>query len=235
MCKNKQLLQITAGRGPAECTWIVARVLKVLLSEARDHGLQATVISRQEGEPNGTLLSAAVMLNGQNLACFLASWTGTVQWIGRSPYRKFHKRKNWFVSVQCIHGPAAHMALHEGDVRYEATRSSGPGGQHVNKVNTAVRATHLPTGLSVVASDQRSQHQNKQAARKRLEQALQAEKLKEQQSQLQENWQQQTDVARGNAVRTFEGADFKACHTQRKNRQSRKTDKQVWKRDIEGR
>ncbi|MFA0964494.1 peptide chain release factor H [Roseivirga sp. BDSF3-8] len=230
---NEQLIQITAGRGPAECTWVVARVLKVLLAEARNEGLEAEVISRQEGQENGTLQSAAVKLRGKNLKDFLDDWEGTVQWIGRSPFRKFHKRKNWFVSVQRIHDPGAHLTLQDREVRYEATRSGGPGGQHVNKVSTAVRATHLPTGLSVLASDHRSQHQNRQAARKRLEMALQEEKLKEQQAKLQENWLNQIEVERGNAIRTFEGTDFRPRHKASKKRQRRTADKQAWKKDIE--
>jgi peptide chain release factor len=86
----------------------------------------------------------------------------------------------------------------------------------------------------VLAGDQRSQHQNKKAARKRLEQVLQAEKLKEQEQQLQENWQQQTEVERGNAVRTFQGADFKPRHSRSKSRENRTADKQAWKKYIEG-
>ncbi|MGB3182911.1 MAG: peptide chain release factor H [Cyclobacteriaceae bacterium] len=229
----EQLVQVTAGRGPAECAWVVARVLKKLLAEARNDGLKAEVISRREGQENGTLQSAAVKLTGSGLTEFLSRWEGTVQWIGRSPYRKLHKRNNWFVSVQCIHDPGAHLVLHDRDVRYEATRAGGPGGQHVNKVSTAVRATHLPTGLSVLASDHRSQHQNRQAARARLEAALQAEKLKEQQDKLQENWMNQIEVERGNAVRTFSGTDFKPQHKASKKRHSRAADKRGWKKDVE--
>ena len=92
-------MQITSGRGPAECCWVVARVLKVLIEECEDRKLSYQVVDRQEGPENGTLASALLEVTGYQVEDQLQSWIGTVQWIGKSKYRKFHKRKNWFVGV----------------------------------------------------------------------------------------------------------------------------------------
>jgi len=91
----EKILQITAGRGPAECCWVVAQVLKFLLEDARKNGILCTTLHREKGIENGTLFSASIMLEGEKLDGFVKEWLGTVQWIGQSQFRKFHKRKNW--------------------------------------------------------------------------------------------------------------------------------------------
>ena len=88
-------------------------------------------------------------------------------------------------------------------------RSSSAGGQHVNKVSSAIRATHVPTGVSTVCMDSRSQHQNKKTARDRLILKLEKEEIKQLKNQFQTTWMNQTQVQRGNPVRVFEGSDFK--------------------------
>ena len=113
------MLQLTAGRGPAECCWVVAKVLNVLLEEARQQGLEATVLSRTKGQENGTLQSALVRIVAEDASSFLASWTGTVQWVGQSKFRKFHKRKNWFIAVCLIDGEHTVAAVREQDIRYD--------------------------------------------------------------------------------------------------------------------
>jgi peptide chain release factor len=88
--------------------------------------------------------------------------------VAPSPIRPHHKRKNWFVGVFRLEAPAPSPELREADVRFETLRAGGPGGQHQNVTDSAVRATHVPTGLSVVARSERSQHRNKAAALARL-------------------------------------------------------------------
>ena len=225
------ILQITSGRGPAECCWVVAQVLKFLLEEARDKGLKATVLHREKGPENGTVYSATIQLKGEKLSAFEASWTGTVQWIGKSQFRKFHKRKNWFVGINKIEVNKSHFQLEDKDLKFDAIRSGGPGGQHANKVSSAVRATHIPTGLAVLASDQRSQLQNKKLALKRLTLVLQVAQLNQLKQSAQNNWQNHNELKRGNPIRVFEGSDFKR---KKKNKKyDRSQSKNDFRSDIE--
>jgi peptide chain release factor len=224
---NTKYLQITAGRGPAECTWVVAQVLKKLLAEAQEKGLETTILDREKGEENGTIASVLVQLTGNETAIFCKSWIGTIQWIGKSTFRKFHQRKNWFIGVFEVEMSQANL-FNEKDIQYQAIRSSGAGGQHVNKVSSAIRATHLPTGISVVAMDSRSQHQNKKLATERLIQKLEANNLELLKSQIQNQWNNQLLVERGNPLRTFEGSDFK----KQKTETSYKKERQQLKKDL---
>ena len=96
------LIQMSAGRGPEECARLVARVLEIFLKEARTQNLNAEVVSTVLGPLNHTLLSALLQVNGPNVDEFLKKWLGTIQWMALSPYRKFCKRKNWFVGVQAF-------------------------------------------------------------------------------------------------------------------------------------
>jgi peptide chain release factor len=223
----KKILQITAGRGPEECTWVVAQVLKTLLDEANQLGLNPTLIHREVGNINGTVLSATVMVEGKNLQEFVESWKGTIQWIGQSQFRKMHKRKNWFIGIFELNSFQP-VVYNEKDFEYQAMRSSGAGGQNVNKVNTAVRAIYKPTGMAVVAMDSRSQHQNKKLATERLLEKLNEENLKTIQNQIQSEWQNQTEVQRGNPIRIFKGSDFKKQKTEK----NFKSERQKLKRDL---
>lgn len=221
------IIQITAGRGPAECTWVVAQVLKKVLQEAQDSDLMATVLYREAGSENGTVESALVALEGKNAVEFAASWKGTIQWIGQSQFRKMHKRKNWFIGIFEVNKPKQSV-IHEKDIQYQAMRSSGAGGQHVNKVSSAIRATHVPTGTSAVAMDSRSQHQNKKLAKDRLLEKLETVNLEFMKNEFQKQWMNQMQIERGNPVRTFKGTDFKKTKEEKNN----KTERQRFKKEL---
>jgi len=197
------LIQITSGRGPEECSRVVAKVLEVLLKEARSENLEAEVVDTVPGNLNGTLLSALVQLKGAEVEAFIGNWQGTVQWIAQSPYRKFHKRKNWFVGVQAFEMTAA-FDWDARQVVCESMRASGPGGQHVNKTESAIRAKHLPSGITVVASERRSQLQNKAEALARLKAKVMQWQTQEVAARLQSQWEQHNALVRGNPVRTFQ-------------------------------
>lgn len=157
---NKIYLQITSGRGPAECCRVVALVLERILIQAKELKLETEVIEREQGEINRTLFSAIVSLEGVRWEEIVDEWEGVIQWTAQSPYRIYHKRKNWFIGIKSF----TPSEINETDMKfitYQTLRSSGAGGQHVNKTETAVRATHAPSGISVTASDQRSQYQIK--------------------------------------------------------------------------
>lgn len=199
---KKMMIQITSGKGPAECCRVVARVQNLMLKQAKQQGIQLEVLENKAGGLNGTLLSATMMATGSNLDAFVKEWNGTMQWIAQSPYRKYHKRKNWFVGVS-VFDVKELMQWNPKDVKLETCRSSGPGGQNVNKVETAVRGTHLPSGLQVMAMDSRSQLENKKLCLARLEAKImiwQTEQLIEQQ---QNQWQEHNALERGNPVKTI--------------------------------
>ncbi|WP_296150457.1 peptide chain release factor H [uncultured Flavobacterium sp.] len=204
----EKIIQITAGRGPAECTWVVAQVLKKVLEEAQEQSLETFVLQRETGSENGTVETATLSVKGKNVDEFVKSWLGTIQWIGQSQFRKMHKRKNWFIGIFEIE-KQKNSEISENDIQYQAMRSSGAGGQHVNKVSSAIRATHIPTGIAVVAMDSRSQHQNKKLATERLLKKLEDETLQQLKNHVGKQWENQLNIQRGNPIRTFTGTDFK--------------------------
>ena len=199
---NKVFLQITSGRGPTECCRVVAKVLEMILTEARQKGFDAEVVEREEGVVHRTLFSAVALVQGENLYDFIKSWEGTVLWIAQSPYRKFHKRKNWFVGVRRLAVPEI-SDWDEREIRFETSRASGPGGQHVNKTETAVKAIHIPTGTSATAADNRSQLQNRRLAMERLQVKLAAQKQEKLLAAEQSNWHNHNTLIRGNPVKTI--------------------------------
>ncbi|OXA94685.1 peptide chain release factor H [Flavobacterium oncorhynchi] len=204
----ERIIQITAGRGPAECTWVAAQVLKKVLEEAQDQQLDVVLLQRETGQENGTVETASIAVKGIDAENFVNSWVGTIQWIGQSQFRKMHKRKNWFIGIFEIE-PQKNVSVSENDIQYQAMRSSGAGGQHVNKVSSAIRATHIPTGIAVVAMDSRSQHQNKKLATERLLKKLEDEKLTQLKNHVGKQWENQLNIQRGNPIRVFTGSDFK--------------------------
>lgn len=199
---NKIYLQITSGRGPAECCRVVALILEQIIKEAANYNLSVEVLEREEGPLNRTLFSAVVILQGMNCDLFVKEWEGTIQWIAQSPYRIYHKRKNWFVGVNTFRVPDI-QKINEKDFTFQTFRASGPGGQHVNKTESAVRVTHLSSGLSVTASEQRSQLQNKKLATERLLIKLAAWEVEQTMRVAQENWNNHNTLQRGNPVKVI--------------------------------
>lgn len=204
---RKIMIQITSGKGPVECCRVVACVQSLMLKHAKQQNIEVEVLKNEVGELNGTLRSAVMMAQGANLETFVKEWNGTIQWIAQSPYRKYHKRKNWFVGVTTFDVQEL-MQWNPKDVKFETCRASGPGGQNVNKVETAVRGTHLPSGLQVLAMDSRSQLENKKLCLARLTSKVlvwQTEQLLKQQ---QHQWLQHQTLERGNPVKTIEAPLF---------------------------
>lgn len=206
-------IQITSGRGPEECCWVVANVVKQISKEGNEYNLKITVIDSEPGIKNHTLKSALLAIEGDStrMIKFVHSWQGTIQWIGKSPFRPFHKRKNWFVGVS-IENPVKIQQLtkwHQNDIRIETMKASGPGGQHVNKTDSAVRATHIPSKLSCIAKEERSQSLNKKLALSRLVKLLEEQKEKKLEHKQQIRWNKHNLLERGNPVRVFKGSKFK--------------------------
>ena len=208
--RGRVWLQITSGRGPAECQLAVAKLADVLEKEARKAGLACEVLDVVAGRERGAALSALLSLEGEGAHAFARKSRGSVLWICASPVRPGHKRKNWFVGVELLAPPDAEAsALRLADVTFEAMRASGPGGQHVNKTESAVRATHTPTGLVATAREERSQAMNKKLALARLAGLLADGAAAAKADVEHDRWAQHDALERGRAVRTFEGPSFK--------------------------
>jgi peptide chain release factor len=189
---------------------VVAQLLPILCGQAQQAGLVAELIDAVPGQEPDTLRSAMVALAGADAALLALadSWVGSVQWVGKSPFRPHHKRQNWFVGVERFAVPQVPQ-WSERELEFHTLRASGPGGQHVNKTESAVRVVHKPTGLAVVAREERSQQQNKKLALARLA-ALLAEKGQQAQAAAtQERWDQHNSLTRGNPVRTYAGRPFR--------------------------
>lgn len=215
----EKLIQITSGRGSLECQWVVAKVLKVFLEEAKNNSIHYEIIHREEGDENLTLKSVTIFLKSKRVNEFLKSWLGSICWTGKSTFRKLHKRTNWFIGIFELEG-LEKINFNEKDIQFQTTRSQGSGGQNVNKVNTAVRATHIPTGLSVFAQDSRSQLENKKLSISRLKEKVLDQNISMLQKRMQDTWNNHLQVQRGNPIRTFSGTDFKKII--RKNLSKRK-------------
>lgn len=214
-----KIIQITSGKGPLECQWVVAKVLKVFLEELKAQNIEHEMIHRENGDENLTLKSVTLQLKGKNIDPLLASWLGSILWIGKSTFRKLHKRSNWFIGIFELEG-LEKIQFNEKDIQFQTTRSQGNGGQNVNKVNTAVRATHKISGISVFAQDSRSQLENKKLAIARLKEKISALELEKLEKQIQNTWNNHLSVKRGNPIRTFEGSNFK---TTKENKSYKKT------------
>ncbi len=197
-----RLLQISSGRGPLECSRAVFGVFKEMVKEAKASGIDISLVSCEEDRSRDTYKSAVVSLRGESIDMFINGWIGSVQWIEQSPYRLSHKRKNWFVSISEL--PVVEESdLDMNNIRIDTMRSSGAGGQHVNKTESAVRVTHIPTGVMVAISAERSQHRNKAVAISLLMQKLTDENHRLAKVQERDNWQNHNELVRGNPVRVF--------------------------------
>ncbi|WP_281987752.1 peptide chain release factor H [Aquimarina aggregata] len=215
-----KIIQITSGRGPVECCWVVAQVLKYFIEDIKVARIKYTLLHREVGAENGTLQSATIQLQGNGLEPFLKDWLGTIQWIGKSSFRKFNKRKNWFIGIYEIE-ETEKMLLKENEIKFQAIRSSGAGGQHVNKVSSAIRAIHTKTGIQVLVMDSRSQHQNKKIALKRLQEKVDTYNNEQLKILVQHQWGNHLNLERGNPTRVFTGSDFKKQKTNKSYKSKR--------------
>jgi peptide chain release factor len=172
-------------------------------------GITAQIIEAEPSCEKGNMRSALLAFDGQGAETFADSWTGVIQWVFKSTYRPHHKRKNWFVSVKPYSEPAIGEVFSLADVRFETARASGPGGQYVNKTETAVRAIHIPTGKSAAAREERSQLMNKRLALARLALLFDEEKADKQKQSKSQLRHTHYELERGNPIRIYNGETLK--------------------------
>lgn len=213
-------VQWTAAQGPAVCGRVVHLLLPVFTEEADRAAIGCRTLELIAGDEKDTIRSALLALEGgEGLSTFLASWAGpgwrtqdaaTIQWIGRSPFRPEHRRKNWYVGLSVL-SPVERGAAgwRPEEVSWSATCAGGPGGQHANTASTAVRLTHLPTGWSVIAREERSQAMNRRLAEARLAAMLRTRAEAHQADAARERWERHHALERGNPVRVYRGVRLK--------------------------
>lgn len=192
------IIQISSGQGPAECELAVSKLLSSLQIEYPDIEILSTHKSRNEGCFSSVLFSTDEDLSHLE---------GSIQWICQSPFRPHHKRKNWFVDISII--PEQEVICTDQNIKFERFHCGGNGGQNVNKVETGVRLIHIPTGITVTSTSERSQLLNKKDALEKLNSILADRQLEQQRLQINNAWKEHNRIIRGNPVRIYEGLNFK--------------------------
>lgn len=192
------ILQLSSGQGPVECELAVRKLYEALQREYPDIEMLSAHASRETGCFTSILFSTE-----QDLS----ELEGSIQWICKSPFRPNHKRKNWFVDVSVI--PEVENICKEQEIRFERFHSGGKGGQNVNKVETGVRLIHIPTGITVTSTAERSQFANKRDALNKLNIILEQKEKEQKKKQVNSAWKEHTRIVRGNPVRVYEGMEFK--------------------------
>ena len=202
------LLQLSSGQGPIECCKAIGLATKLIVKECNAKNVSCTVIEAVDASEPGCFKSVLLKLDAAdtNTAKQLAlTWQGPMLWVCESRFRPKHKRKNWFFSGQVFEVNEMDMTDH---ITYQSCRASGAGGQHVNTTDSAIRATHTESGISVRVESERSQHANKKLAKALLFQKLEMQKQSQMSLQEKVRRQQHWELERGNPVRTFKGEKF---------------------------
>ncbi|OAT49475.1 putative peptide chain release factor [Proteus hauseri ATCC 700826] len=197
------LLQFSSAQGPEECCVAVEKALHYFLKSVEKQQVKIAVLEKEPSRYG--LKSALVSIEGTDAQSIVQQWTGSVQWQCASTLRPKHKRKNWFIGVACFEQPDE---INDNEIVFETMRSNGPGGQHVNKTESAVRATHIATGISVKVQSERSQHANKKLAKQLIAWHLDNYMMKQQASLNSQRHIAHHRVIRGNAALRFSGNDF---------------------------
>jgi peptide chain release factor 2 len=199
------IVTIHPGAGGIESQDWAEMLLRMYLKWAERRGLKREVLDYQPGEEAG-LKSVTYMLNGEYAFGLMAAEAGVHRLVRISPFDQAARRHTSFASVYVwpqIEDEDADIEIPDKDLRIDTYRSSGAGGQHVNVTDSAVRITHLPTGIVVSCQNERSQHKNRDVAMKVLRARLYDLKLKEQQARLEQIGGAKKDIAFGSQIRSY--------------------------------
>ncbi len=202
--KRDAILTIHPGAGGTEaCDW-AEMLLRMYLRWAERHKFSTKVLDLEPGDVAG-IKDITVEVKGEYAYGYLKSEVGVHRLVRISPFDSGARRHTSFAScfVYPVVEKTGEVELKEGDLKMETFRSSGPGGQNVNKLNTAVRITHIPTGIVVTCQSERSQYQNRVNALKVLLAKLYEKKKEEERKKLEKLEKGKTEIGWGREIRSY--------------------------------
>lgn len=218
------ILAIHAGAGGTESQDWAEMLLRMYLRWAERHKYKPDILDTSPGEEAG-IKSATIEIKGDHAFGYLKSEHGVHRLVRLSPFDADHARHTSFVLVEVLPTvkEQTEILINPEDLKFDTFRSSGPGGQHMQKTSSAVRVTHLPTGLTVSCESQRSQYQNKESALKVLHARLLELELKKVETEKAKLKGKRIDAGWGNQIRSYILHPYKMVKDHRTNYETSNT------------
>ncbi len=201
---NNTYVEINAGAGGTESQDWAEMLQRMYARWGERHGMKVELVDHHSGEQAG-IKSATLLLKGENAYGYAKTESGVHRLVRISPYDSSARRHTSFASVWVYPEVDEDIDIEvlEKDLKIDTYRSSGAGGQHVNTTDSAVRITHIPTGIIVACQNQRSQHKNRAEAMKQLKARLYEQELQRREAEASEGYAAKTDIGWGHQIRSY--------------------------------